>query len=76
MHVPVAFMLKGLIYGRTGFNIISLISIGKDTSEVILNLVPRRKKFSVAGTSAVQEIGLQNYLVGKSFSAVPVTMNI
>jgi hypothetical protein len=64
MHVPIVFTSKGLIHGKTGFNIISLISIGNDTSEVVLNLVPKKKN---------AKIRLQNYLSGECFSAVLVT---
>jgi hypothetical protein len=40
----------------------SPISLPKDMSEVILNLVPSKKKNGVR-TSAAQEIWLQNYLL-------------
>jgi hypothetical protein len=39
-------------------------------SEAILNLVPKEKTHNGVRTSAVQEIWLQNYLSGESFSAV------
>jgi hypothetical protein len=41
-------------------------------SEVILNLVPKEKTHNGVRTPAVQEIRLQKYLTGESFSAVPV----
>jgi hypothetical protein len=41
----------------------SLISLPKDMSEVILNLVPSKKKKNGVRTSAAQEIWLQNYLL-------------
>jgi hypothetical protein len=54
------------------FNITSLLSIRRDMSEVILNLVPSGKKNKGVRTSAIQEIKMQNYLPGESFSPVPV----
>jgi hypothetical protein len=44
------------------FNITSLISLLMGMSEVILNLVPRKKKRG-GRTSAAEEIRLQNYSV-------------
>jgi hypothetical protein len=44
----------------------------KDMSEVILNLVPKKKNHNGVRTSAAQEIWLQNYLWGESFTPVPV----
>jgi hypothetical protein len=41
-------------------------------SEVALISVPGGKKLKGVRTSAVQEIRLQNYLSGESFSPVPV----
>jgi hypothetical protein len=41
-------------------------------SEVALKSVPRRKKIKGVRTSVVQEIRLQSYLPGESFSPVPV----
>jgi hypothetical protein len=41
----------------------SQISLPKDMSEVILNLVPSKKKNNGVRTSAAQEIWLQNYLL-------------
>jgi hypothetical protein len=61
-----------LFFLGTKFNITSLISTGREMSEVILNLVPRRKKNKGVRTSAIQEIKLQNYLPGESFSPMPV----
>jgi hypothetical protein len=54
------------------FNITSLITIRRDMSEVILNLVPKKEKYKGVRTSAIQEIKLQNYLPEESFSPVPV----
>jgi hypothetical protein len=41
-------------------------------SEVILNLVPKKKKYKGVRTSAIQQIKLQNYLPEENFSPVRV----
>jgi hypothetical protein len=56
------FLLPCIFFFGTKFNITSLISFLMGMSEVLLNLVPRKKKRG-GRTSAVKEIRLQNYSV-------------
>jgi Na+-transporting methylmalonyl-CoA/oxaloacetate decarboxylase gamma subunit len=68
---PLCFFFFGVGVGFL-FIITSLISFRRDMSEVIINVVPKEKTHNGVRTSAVQEIWLQNYLSGESFSSVPV----